>query len=107
MEAARRASIADEEARKMRAVELAIGVSSSKNVEIAGGTADSAIDVVDTNEGVLITEVVRYGEPDPQSCRSSVLCAPSLFHLPLLYFNFFYVLGTIACLFVGGGVNGK
>ena len=44
MEAARRASLADEEARQMRAVELAVGVSSSRNVEIAGGTSDSAFD---------------------------------------------------------------
>ena len=34
MEATRRASLADEEARQMRAVELAAGASGSKNVEI-------------------------------------------------------------------------
>ena len=44
MEAARRASLADEEARQMREVELAAGVSSSWNMEIAGGSADSAVD---------------------------------------------------------------
>ena len=52
MEAARRASLADEETRQMRAVKLAAGASSSRNVEIAGGTADSAVDAEDTTEGV-------------------------------------------------------
>ena len=52
MEAAKRASLGDEEARQMRAGELAAGASSSRNVEIAGGTADSAVDVEDTIEGV-------------------------------------------------------
>ena len=42
MEAGRRASLADEEARRMRVVELAAGASRSRNVEIAEGTADSA-----------------------------------------------------------------
>ena len=55
MEAARRASLAEEEARRMRAVESAVGASSSRNVEIAGGTAESVIDAVNTTEGVLIT----------------------------------------------------
>ena len=38
MEDVRRASLADEEARRIRAVELAAGASSYRNVEIAGGT---------------------------------------------------------------------
>ena len=38
MDAARRALLADEEARRIRAVELAAGASSYRNVEIAGGT---------------------------------------------------------------------
>ena len=50
MEAARRASLADEEARQMRAVELAVGASSSRNMEIAGGTADSDVADDDTIE---------------------------------------------------------
>ena len=65
MEAARRASLADEEVRQMRAVELAAGAFSSRNVEIAGGTADSAVDAEDTTEGVHIKEVVGSREPDP------------------------------------------
>ena len=68
IEAARRASHADEEARWMRAIELAAGASTSRNVEIAGGTADSDVDAVDTTEGVQITEVVGSGEPDPLAC---------------------------------------
>ena len=68
MEAGRRASLADEEARRMRVVESAAGASSSRNVEIEGGTADSDVDVVDTTEGVQITEVVGSGELDPLAC---------------------------------------
>ena len=68
MEVARRASLADEEAYQMRALELAAGASSSRNVEITGGTADSAIDAVETTEGVQITQVVGFGEPDQPSC---------------------------------------
>ena len=68
MEAARRASLADEEARQMKAVELVVGVSSSRNVEIMEGTADSVVEAEDTTEGVQITEVVGSRELDPLSC---------------------------------------
>ena len=68
MEAARRASLAEEEARQMRAEELVVGASSSKTVEIAGGTADSVVDVEDTTEGVKFTEIVGSGEPEPPAC---------------------------------------
>ena len=68
MEAARRASLADEEARQMRAVELAVVASSSRNVEIGGGTANSVVDVVDTTKGGEITEIVGSGEPYPRAC---------------------------------------
>ena len=54
MEAARRASLIEEEVRQMRAEELSTGASSSKTVEIEGGTADSVVDVEDTTEGVHI-----------------------------------------------------
>ena len=66
MEVASRASLAEEEARQMRAGELAAKASS--NMEIAGGTMDSAVDAEDTSEGVPITEVVAFGEPDPPAC---------------------------------------
>ena len=68
METARRASLADEEARWIRATDLATGASSSRDVAIAGGTADSVIADKDTTEGVKTTEVVGSGEPDPQTC---------------------------------------
>ena len=68
MEAARRASLADEEARQMRAVELAAGASSSRNVEIEVGTVDSDVSDEDTTEGVQITEVVGSGKPHPPAC---------------------------------------
>ena len=49
----------------MRALELASWASSSKTVEIVGGTVDSVVVVEDTTEGVQITEEVGFGEPDP------------------------------------------
>ena len=52
IEAAKRASLAEEEARQMRVGELAAGASSSRTVEIAGGTADSVVDAEDTTENV-------------------------------------------------------
>ena len=52
----------------MRAGKLAAGASSSRTVEIAGGTADSAVYAEDTTEGVKIIEVVGSGEPDPPAC---------------------------------------
>ena len=68
MEDARRASLVEEEARQMRAGELAAGASSSRTVEIEGGTADSTVAAEDTTEGVKITEEVGSGEPDPPAC---------------------------------------
>ena len=68
MEAARRASLAEEEVHQMRAGELAAGASSSRNVEIARGTADSVVDAENTTEGVQITEVVGSEESDPPAC---------------------------------------
>ena len=68
MEAARRASLAEEEAHQMRASELAAGASSSRTIEIAGGTTDSALVVEDTTEGFQIAENVGSGELDPPSC---------------------------------------
>ena len=52
----------------MREGELAAGASSSRTVEIAGGTADSVVVAEDTAEGVQITEEVGSGEPDPSTC---------------------------------------
>ena len=68
MEAAKRVSLAEEEVHQMRASELAAGVSSSRTVEIARGTSDSAVVAEDTTEGVQIAEDVGFGEPDPPSC---------------------------------------
>ena len=68
MEAARRASLAEEEAHQMRASELAAGASRFRIVEIAGGTTDGAVVAEDTTEGVQIAEDVGSGEPDAPSC---------------------------------------
>ena len=68
MEAARRASLAEEEGHQMKASELAVGASSSRTVEIAGGTTDGAVVVENTTEGVQIAEDVGSKEPDPPAC---------------------------------------
>ena len=52
----------------MRVVESAAAASSSRNMEIVGGTADSVVDAEDTTEGVQITKVVGFEEPDPPAC---------------------------------------
>ena len=54
MEAARRASLAEEEADQMRASELAARASISRIVDIAGGTTDGAVVADDTTEGVQL-----------------------------------------------------
>ena len=68
MEASRRASLADEVVRQMRALQLVAGASNSRNLEIVGGTSNSVVDAEETIEGVQITEVVGSGEPDPPAC---------------------------------------
>ena len=52
MEAARRASLAEGEAHKMRASELAAGASSSQTMDIERGTTDSAVVTYDTTDCV-------------------------------------------------------
>ena len=68
MEAARRASLVDEEAHQMKAGELAARASSSRTVEIVGGTADSAVDAEDTTKDVQMREVAGSGEQDTPTC---------------------------------------
>ena len=58
MEAARRALLADEEARRIKVVESAAGASRSRDVEIAGDTADSVFADAETTEGFHTTMVV-------------------------------------------------
>ena len=49
-------------------MESAVGASSTRDVEIEGGTCNSVVADEDTNEGVQTTEVVGLGEPDPPTC---------------------------------------
>ena len=68
MEPARRASLAEEEAHHMRAGELAAGASSSRIVEIVGGTNDSVVVAEDTTYRVQMAKHVGSGELDPPTC---------------------------------------
>ena len=78
-EAARRASIADKEARHLSAIEFAAKASSSRVVEVEKSTTDCAViversttdgvvDAEDTTKGVQTTEGVGAGTPDPPAC---------------------------------------
>ena len=68
IEAARKASLAEEEAHQIRASQLAAGASSSRTAEIAGVTTDGVDVAEDTTEGVQIAKDVGSGEPDPPAC---------------------------------------
>ena len=79
LEVVRRASIADEEALQLRAIELVVGSSRSKIVEAKKSTTDGVViiqrrtcegcvETEDTTEGVYTTEVVGSWTPDPPSC---------------------------------------
>ena len=50
MESSRRASLADEEARRIRVVDSVAGAFISRNVEIVGGTVDSIVTTEDTTK---------------------------------------------------------
>ena len=79
LEAAKRDSIADEEARQLRAIELAFGVSSSRFSQaekrttygfiiVERGTIDGDVDAEDTSEDVQTTKGVGSGTPNPPAC---------------------------------------
>ena len=65
MEDARRASLLDKEARQIRALELAVGASSSRFVYFERRTAKGANIVLSTTDGGLTTEGASFGKPDP------------------------------------------
>ena len=83
MEASRRASLAEAEAHKIRTSQIAVGASSSRTVETAGGTTDGAGVAEDTTEGVQIKRMWVPGNRTHQLVKSTALCATGLLHLPL------------------------
>ena len=95
----------------MRAGELTAGASSSRTVEIAGGTVeiagDSAVVAEDTTEGVQITEKSGFRGTGPTSLLIVGALHPRFASPTTLVFQFFYALGTIACLFCWGWGNWK
>ena len=68
MEAVRRAWLADEEARQIGVIGSVSRAYSSRDVAIAGGTADSVVADEDTTGGVQTIEVVGSKESDPLAC---------------------------------------
>ncbi|XP_025884999.2 uncharacterized protein [Solanum lycopersicum] len=74
-EASRRDSLADEEARYMKARELVAGVSISRLEDVDRSTTEGANVVADTTEGVLTTDGLGSGQPDPPAFLSLELCA--------------------------------
>ena len=99
----RRASLADEQARQMTAVELAAGAFSSRNVEIVGGSVDSVVAAEDTTEGVKITEVVVPGIQTHKLVHRRRFAPQVCFTYHSRISILFYALGKISCLFVGLG----
>ena len=93
MEAARRASLAEEEARQMRTEELVVGASSSKTVEIAGGTADTAVDGGDTTEGVQIYKSSGFRGTGPTNLLIVGALRPRFASLTTLVVKFFLCIG--------------
>ena len=85
---------------------MAVGDSSSRVVEAKKITTHGVVITEDTTDSVPTSEGVSSEKLDPPTCLSLALYASGLLHLPP-YFIYLYALGTIACLFVGGGVNGK
>ena len=73
----------------MRAVELAAGASSSKYVEIAGGTADTAVDGGDTIEGVQIYKSSGFRGTGPTNLLIIGALRPRFASSTTLVFQFF------------------
>ena len=61
LEAARRASLLDEEARQLRIIEVATGVFSSRVAEAERSTTDGAVIAEDTTDGVHTSEEACFG----------------------------------------------
>ena len=68
MEAVRRASLNDEESLLLRATKFAVGASSSIVYEAERSTSAGAVVAEDTTYGVLTTEGVGSGQPNPPAC---------------------------------------
>ena len=68
MDAARRASLIDEEAQQMRARELAVGVSSSKLKDVDRSTTEGIDIFVGTTDGGPTTKEASFGKPNPLAC---------------------------------------
>ena len=65
LEAARRASLIDEESRQLRDIELVVGVSRSRVVEAERITIDGDAFAEDTIEGVPTIDGAGSEQPDP------------------------------------------
>ena len=68
MESARRDSLVDEEARQMRALELASGACSSRFDDVKRRTTEGADIAADTTDGVPTTDGAGFVKPDPPTC---------------------------------------
>lgn len=73
MEAARRASLLDEEARKMRDHELADVAFRSRLEDTQRSTSDGVDIAMDTTDGVPTTYGAGSWKPNLRACLSSVL----------------------------------
>ena len=67
MEAARRASLIDEEACQLRVLEVDVGASSSRVFEAERSITDGVVITEDTTDGVPTIERGGSGKPDPST----------------------------------------
>ena len=105
MEAARRASLAEAEAHQIRASQIAVGASSSRTVEIAGGTTDGAVVAEDTTDGCPYCRGRGFRGIGP----TILLIDGALRHKfasPTTLVFIFLCIGDNCMLFCWGGVNG-
>lgn len=102
VEAARRASLINEENRLMRARYLHDGASSSGLEAVERSTIEGAATVVGITKGVVTTVVAGSKKLDPYACLSLALCAICFIYLPPCFY-IFYALGTIVWFFLGWG----
>ena len=68
MEAARRASLIDEEARQLRVLEVDVGASSSRVFEAERSITDGVVITEDTTDGVPTIEGAGFVKSNPSAC---------------------------------------
>lgn len=102
LERTRRASLADEEIHRQRAVEMDSGASSSISTTGERSTTDGAEMDVGTTEGDPSTAVAGYRKSDPPTCGGIFGAMRLRFALPTTMCVCFFYIGNNVMLFLLG-----